>query len=296
VGGADVSTSAAEGLTTAYGAYGTMVEPNIFGSFTAAFLVLATVLLSIAAHRGVAVPNIRLLRWLAVAAATGLVLSFTRAAWLGAGAALVAFAVAARAVAGVRVRFSRSLVPAGLAVAGLGLMLLLPGNAGDLFRFKVLNLLNVVSPTGALRLLTYAMALDQTAQHPIVGWGTFSFAALAVQGSDFQQFDNWRNLWIGNFLVLALHDTGAVGLALWVGLIATILARGVRAVRVLRRSAPLASVRALALTVAVASLLVPFLATSGFSLGYSWLLIGLLGAHCREPERDATPPHRTPAS
>jgi hypothetical protein len=32
VGGADVSRSAAERLTTAYGAYGTMVEPNILGA------------------------------------------------------------------------------------------------------------------------------------------------------------------------------------------------------------------------------------------------------------------------
>jgi len=52
VGGAEVSASAAERLTKAYGAYGTMVEPNIFGSFTAAHLVLAVSLfIAVARHR-----------------------------------------------------------------------------------------------------------------------------------------------------------------------------------------------------------------------------------------------------
>jgi len=39
--------------------------------------------------------------------------------------------------------------------------------------------------------------------------------------------------------------------------------------------------RILALTASVATLLVAFLATSGFSLGYSWLILGLLGAYRR---------------
>ncbi|HEY9226919.1 MAG TPA: hypothetical protein VIP11_09750, partial [Gemmatimonadaceae bacterium] len=46
IGGAEVSTSAAQRLTAAYGAYGTMVEPNILGNFAAAYLVLAIVLLA----------------------------------------------------------------------------------------------------------------------------------------------------------------------------------------------------------------------------------------------------------
>jgi len=132
-----------------------------------------------------------------------------------------------------------------------------------------------------MRLFTYAMALQQTIDHPLIGWGTFTFAPLAAQGSDFQQFDNWRNLWIGNYLLLALHDTGVVGLVLWLGLLTSILRRAIRAIRALRPTDPFAVSTVQSLTAVVVVLLVAFLSTSGFSLGYSWLLIGLLGAYCR---------------
>ena len=105
VGGAEVSTAAAEHLTRAYGAYGTMVEPNILGSFAGAYVVLATALLLVA-HR--AAPNdVTSLRVLAVAAAGALVFSFTRAAWLGAPVGLAVFALGARRTLGLRVRAAR---------------------------------------------------------------------------------------------------------------------------------------------------------------------------------------------
>jgi O-antigen ligase len=146
-----------------------------------------------------------------------------------------------------------------------------------------------------LRLVTYAMALQQWLDHPLLGWGTFSFAPLVAQGADFRQFENWRNLWIGNWLLLALHDTGVVGLALWIGLVTSILRRGVRAARRLRPHDRVAAGGVAALTAAVASLLVPFLATNGFSLAYPWLLIGLLGAHCRLAEEAAPATATAPA-
>ncbi len=129
--------------------------------------------------------------------------------------------------------------------------------------------------------MTYSLALDQTATHPIVGWGTFTFAPLTAQGNDFQQFESWRNFWIGNFALLALHDTGAMGLLLWCGMLWSSIARGARAAVALRSIDVHASIHALALVGAVVSLLIPFLTTTGFSMGYPWLLIGLLGAHGR---------------
>jgi hypothetical protein len=138
------------------------------------------------------------------------------------------------------------------------------------------------------------MALDQTIVHPIVGWGTFTFAPLAAQGADFQQFDNWRNLWIGNFALLALHDTGAIGLLLWGGMLWSVLRRGLRAVASLRPVDPQASIHAIALVGAVVSLLIPFLATTGFTLGYPWLLIGLLGAHARLGATEPATPEPAP--
>jgi O-antigen ligase len=281
VGGAQVSASAAERLTDAYGAYGTMVEPNILGGFTAAYLVLAVALLMATAGQPIKSVTSSLLRWVAAGAAVALVLSFTRAAWVAAIVGLGCVAVVGARSVGNRFRLRRIAMPLGAGLVVVVVLLLLPGDAGSFFRFKLLNLVNFGSQTAALRLFTYAMAVQQSIEHPLIGWGTYTFAPLAAQGSDFQQFDNWRNLWIGNYLLLALHDTGLVGLALWVGLLASIVRRGLRTIRTLRPTDSAAARNVLAVALAVGVLLIAFLSTSGFSLGYSWLLIGLLGAYGR---------------
>jgi hypothetical protein len=117
---------------------------------------------------------------------------------------------------------------------------------------------------------------------------------LAAQGADFQQFENWKNLWIGNFALLALHDTGVIGLALWCGMLWSVVARGARAAAALRPIDARTSTHAMALVGAVISLLVPFLTTTGFSLGYPWLVIGLLGAHARLAATGAEAPEPAP--
>jgi O-antigen ligase len=291
-GGAEVSTGAAENLTRAFGAYGTMVEPNILGSFSAAVVVMTSVLL--AAGEEYRPPNaVALVRGTAIIAAMALVLSFTRSAWLGAVAGILFASVAGGR--SIRLRTRRIVRPLLLLAAIALVVLLLPGSAGDFLAFKLENLLNVTSRTAAFRLLTYSLALEQAAQHPFLGWGTFTFAPLVAQGNDFMQYEGWRNLWIGNYLLLALHDTGIAGLVLWVGMLWSIVAGGIRATFVARTFDPGHAARTLALTAAVATLLVPFLATSGFSLGYTWLLIGLTGAHARLARDGAPPAELAPA-
>ncbi len=279
VGGAEVSQSAAEHLSMAYGSYGTMVEPNIFGSFTGAFLVVSIGMLAVAPRVPAVAARTGVFRATAALCSMGLVLSFTRAAWLGAIVGILFFVALGRRTLGIRA--SRLLKPMAIGVAVVLALLVLPGTAGDFFRFKLFNIVNLESRTGESRLLTAALALQQSIEHPIIGYGTFTFAPLVAQGSDFSQFEGWRSIWIGNFVLLALHDTGVIGLALWVALLWSIVARAVRTLRTLVATDPENAARILALTAAVASMLISFLATTGFSLGYPWLLIGLLGAHCR---------------
>jgi hypothetical protein len=300
LGGAEVSRSAVESFTKAYGAYGTMVEPNIFGSFSGALVLLALTLLLVASRPSHHAPHGMLVGSLAAISGAGVVLSFTRSAWVGVLCGMVGIIALAMRTFGLRIRLSSILAPVGAGLVTILLLLILPGDAGAFFRYKAVNLLNPTTQNVAVRLLSYTMALEQTVAHPIIGWGTFTFAPLTAQGADFQQFEGWRNLWIGNYLLLALHDTGVVGLALWLTLLWTVLRRGVGTALGLRAERPLAAGRALALTVAVASLLIPFLATSGFSLGFPWLFMGLLGAHRRllaereEPESVAAEPTAPP--
>ncbi len=279
IGGAEVSSSAAEQFTKAFGASGTMVEPNVFGSFTASYAVLSVALLAMMPRSHANAASVRLLRWTAALTATGLVLSFTRSAWLGAAGGLaVAWLMGWRVLA---IRRQRLLIP--LAIAGIAVLVLvlLPGVAGAFIRFKLANLVNVESRTATLRLFMYSLALQQSLQHPLIGFGTFTFAPLMAQGSDFARFEGWRNLWIGNYLVLALHDTGVLGLSSWIGLLWSVISGGLHTARRFTADAAEMSGPVVALTAAVTCLLIAFLATSGFSLGYPWLLIGLLGAHGR---------------
>ena len=278
VGGAEVSTSAVQNLTRAFGAYGTMVEPNILGSFSAALLVITMTLMA-AGGEYRASNATALVRYTAALSGVALVLSFTRSAWLGAMAGAAFVAVAGGRLLGFDLR--RFVKPALLVLAVVVAVLLLPGSTGDFLSFKLQNLVNFASQTAVFRLLTYSLALEQTMQHPLIGSGTYTFAPLVAQGNDFMQYEGWRNLWIGNYLLLALHDTGIVGLVLWIGMLWSVLAGGLRATRRLREQHPALATRTLALTAAVATLLIPFLATTGFSLGYTWLIIGLLGGHAR---------------
>jgi len=280
-GGAEVSKASIEHLTKAYGAYGAMVEPNIFGSFTAAHLVLAIALLTLVARTPSPAIPARMLTWLAALSAIGLLLSFTRAAWLGAAAGAVLYLLLGGRALGFRVRLPRLLIQLTLGSLVVVIVALAAGSGGTQLRLKLLNLVNLESPTAALRLASYAVALQQVLGHPIMGSGTYSFAALVAGGADFQHFDGWRNLWIGDYLLLALHDTGIIGLIAWLGLLWTSLAGGVRAARATRETDPFLAGRAIALTAAVATLLIPYLATTGFSLGFTWVLIGLLGVYRR---------------
>jgi hypothetical protein len=189
-----------------------------------------------------------------------------------------------------RIRMAQMGRPLVVSVVIAAVLFSLPGDVGNLLRFKVLNLVNPGSQTAIVRLFQYSLALQQTAQHPILGYGTFSFAALAAEGSDFQQYENWRNLWIGNYLLLALHDTGVIGLGLTVGVLFTILKNASRVL-----AATGAAVREYASVIvglvgAAVTLMVAFLTTSGFSLGYSWLIMGLLGAYCHQAQRTPSTP------
>jgi O-antigen ligase len=286
IGGAEVSSGAALRFTSAYGAYGTMVEPNILGGFAAAYLVVCVSLLLDRTDRPGDESSAWMTRWVAGACAVALVLSFTRGAWVGAMAGIACLMIVRRRGLLSRIRFRRIIVPLAAAAVLVGALLAAPGDAGTLFRFKLANLLNVGTQTGITRLVQYTLAFQQWADHPAVGWGTFTFAPLVAQGNDFQQFDNWRNLWIGNYLLLALHDTGLIGLGLWIAMLWGMLTRGASVVRRLRVIDPEMAGHTLALTLAFVAILVAFLATSGFSLGYSWVLLGLLGAHHRLTDSD----------
>ena len=227
---------AAERLTQAYGAYGVMVEPNIFGSFTAATLVLSAVLLAGLPRDGSATKELRARRRGPPA----------RRRW---GSCCRSRARRGWARRSVSCAASWQRAADGRAT-GVGedwrkpLAVVVGGDSRAAARARTAPARSFDSSCSTWSICSRRPPCSGCSRtrwrstrrsvHPLVGWGTFTFAPLAAQGTDFQQFENWRNLWIGNFVLLALHDTGAIGLALWGGMLWSVLARGVRAAASLR--------------------------------------------------------------
>lgn len=277
VGGANVDPT----VNAPFGAFGTMYEPNIFGSYCEGYFVLAvaTILFQ---------PRSAALRWawpLALVAGLGLLLSFTRGAWLGALVAVPMVVVLARRYAGLRISVFRLLTPVVVLAMIAAVFWFLPTEAGEFFRFKARNLINAQSENALTRLLIYGLAIEQFTAHPLLGWGTFSFATLTSEGVDFRSFEGWQALWIGNFVLQHLHDTGVIGLGAFVALLWTLIRDGLSSVRTVITHDRALALQHLALIAAFASLLVPFFFTTGFTLGYSWMFAGMVGGYTRASMR-----------
>src|SRR5262249_8258758 len=126
-------------------------------------------------------------------------------------------------------------------------------------------------PETTLRLVTMAVALEDIKEHPILGNGTSSFQlAVSARELGLESGSDEVNMFIGNFEVRLLHDTGIIGLAAFCAFLATLM---VSCWKLLRRSLH-AEVLALMLSGLVYCL--TFQASEGTLLEFSWVPLGLL--------------------
>ena len=291
VGGANVDITV-RGL--AFGSYGTMREPNIFGNFCQIFFVFGVALVQLPSPEERPLPSGRLVLMLGVSS-LGLVLSFTRGAWIGAVAGLLGVTVLNVMIFGSRLRLSRIVVPVLVALVAGSVIWYVSEDAQEFMSEKLLNLFNPKSENAAIRLLLYARALENIRQQPWLGWGTYSFAPLSVSGIDVRLMGNLHDIWLGNYVMLALHDTGLVGLVIFGGILLSVLRPAFVTAKAWAQTDRVRAVRLSGLVAAFASLLVSFLPSSGFTFGYPWLLLGIIGAYVRigrAPERSE--PRATP--
>jgi len=263
--------------------YGTLYEGNIFGSYMSAAFLIALALVS---EEAVSPQHKAYLYLVCVATAIGLLLSATRSAW-GATVvgALVLLALLQVGRGGRRARFTCRLL-GGLVVVAVVLgaaLAVLPGSITGTLGARAQGLLNFTSGSGYGRVQLYKEALDEWQAHPVLGLGPGSF--------------NYRlpgdtaagPAWLPNLSLQALHDTGVIGLLVMLWLFVAFF---VVTLRALRRAPPGQPRAALAgLIAAVTALLIAFQLTPGFSLGYSWALIGFSIAAAR-----MAAPHPQPLS
>ncbi|MEO6457348.1 MAG: O-antigen ligase family protein [Chloroflexia bacterium] len=108
--------------------------------------------------------------------------------------------------------------------------------------------------------------------HPLIGWGPGSYGQKYINTS-------WRPDWLGMLPLRILHDTGLIGVLLFLAFSVVLLRDAVRA---LARSADSAlRIMLVAHLVGVVALFMAYLVTEGMQLFVPWLLIGLFSATIR---------------
>lgn len=265
VGGVNLEESVA-----GFGIYGSMREPNIFGSYSASmFLIGATLYLmesSIAQNRR------RLLLAFTITAALALLFSYARGAWLGASIGLLALALHRKQ--GVFILSPRVLSIVLVVIVIAAIVFSLGVVPSTLYTYKLENLFNFEEGTGLYRALIWVKGWANFLDHPVFGNGTFSYSYLNPEDILFE--GPGGAAWISNVFLLVLHDTGIVGMAVFLGFLWAVF----RESRLTAREGgdQRLKTHAIAFKVAFLGLLVAFQATSAFYYGYTWILIGLIAA------------------
>lgn len=257
-----------------YGAYpgvfGTQYEANLFGSYTActALMFLTLFLLSNEPKR----------IWYACGVTLGLVGAFISLA----RSVLVALPVPIVVLLWVSFKKGhfqlRRLLPLAIGVAVVLALLspLLLDYVQE--RFSTLNVSDDSTDyTTAGRLLQMDIALENVRDHPIFGQGTSSFQLL-FRLSDLGVFVNYEDDdigWISNTPVRVLHDTGVVGLVVFLIFLGTLARSTLRALGVATRRTKISIV---ALSAGLLLYAITFQATEATLLTFTWIHLGLLAA------------------
>ena len=240
--------------------YGLQFEANILGAYGAALAVMMLVMYLQERRRSFLIGSV-------FCGLLTMAVSLSRAA-LGAGGLvflLAGFIAWRRGLLNRKLTFN-------VAIASLGALLLV---GPFVFRHYTerFSTVDIADPTSDPNTLTRAVqtisAVDEVAKHPLFGGGT----------SSFQLAFDWQNLgtewqdqgWIGNTELRVLHDTGAVGLLVFLIFLVALV---YRSWKVLKREF---SVELLALLLSGVVYSITFQATEGTLLAFPWVQLGLIG-------------------
>jgi hypothetical protein len=239
--------------------YGLQYEANLLGSYSGALAVMMLVIY-LYDHRR------RFLVGFALAL-SGMAISLSRGAL---GATFIGLSAAA--IFGFKKRLLTPEVRSRLIKASLcALLVVLPAVAPQYIeRFNTVDIGEpAMDPNTLTRVVQVSTAFDEVTKHPFMGGGTSSFQ-LAF---DWQSLgEDWEEQgWIGNTEMRVLHDTGIVGLAVFVAFL-LLLYRQSRKVLKSESSPELVALLASAVVYCVS-----FQATEGTLLAFSWVHLGLIG-------------------
>lgn len=239
--------------------YGLQYEANLLGSTSGALSVMMLVMYLYGQRR-------RFLVGFALAFA-GMAISLSRGAL---GATLIGLMVVM--IVGWKKGLLTRQVLANLAKATLcALLVVLPSVVPQYAeRFNTMDIGEpAMDPNTLTRVVQVSSAFEEVLKHPMLGGGTSSFQ-LAF---DWQALgEEWEDQgWIGNTEMRVLHDTGLVGLVIFVAFLVS-LYRQSRKVLKLESNPELVALLASALVYCIS-----FQATEGTLLAFPWVHLGLIG-------------------
>jgi hypothetical protein len=239
--------------------YGLQFEANILGSYSGALAVMMLVTYLYDRRR-------RFLVGFALTFA-GMAISLSRGAL---GATFIGLLIVA--IFSIRKRLLTGKMLLGISLATLcALLLVLPVVLSQYTeRFSTVDIGDPTSdPNTLTRVVQVGSALDEILKHPVWGGGTSSFQ-LAF---DWQSLGTeWEDQgWIGNTEMRVLHDTGLVGLVVFVAFLVSLYRRSKTVLKL--ESNP----ELFALLASAAVYCVAFQATEGTLLAFPWVHLGLLG-------------------
>lgn len=273
--------------------YGSFWESNIFGQYSLIGALMLLAWLTYSDHR----PGIAKIAFGVFVTLVALLLSLARAAWIGFIAGVLILVIC-------RIHSGRGLTFANLVVMFLGasitimvlkmvLKAILPGGigtskVGELVLARFATFKDIFSdPTLASRLFNYRIAFRFWTKQPLFGWGSGGFAPL------FSALYSTGTPWVGNWVIQALFDTGAIGLCVIMIIFVRVVYNAFRSLRYARD--PILGRILLSLLVSFLGFLIASLATSATWLAFTWVHMGLLASATRIVSMSSNFPHELEA-
>jgi O-antigen ligase len=266
-----------ENGSMAYGVFATMREPNIFGSFSLIYFILSLVIiLSLPKEKR---KYNKLVVYLIFSSGLGLFLSFTRGVWL---AAIVGVII----TLGTNKEISNYIRKKGTSIFLLAIFvffILIIGNiliSNSIIRYKISHLFDYSGGTGAGRIDIWENAFKSFLESPWFGRGTYSYAAIyspELVGSGGQE----SVAWIGNLFLTLLHDTGIIGMVIFLGMTFVLLKEGIKSAKWFMDVSPMNAAISYGFCISLVCLIIAFIFTTGFSYVYAWSVLGFIGVYNR---------------
>jgi hypothetical protein len=253
-------------------ARGTFLEGNLFGSFQ---MMVALVLISFLFCRPLAEHRALILISL-VSVFVALIVSYTRAAWI---AFLIGFLT-------YIFLFQRQLILRHIRHFPIVLVLCMfiailvygftmsrrtgSSNLVDVYAHRLTKIVDYRSETSSLRLRVWVGSVLFWLKNPVFGNGTDSIKVLAA-GTTLPEFGDSH--WIPNSMLLALHDTGLVGLTVFLAIQIAFLRYLRRAIR--ETTYPFYRSLLEGFFAAFVGVQFTYLFTNGFWLIFIWVFMGI---------------------